>query len=84
MEHHLPVFRMVGGLVEQSMIRSECVSSDRALHREAVVESCWESPCRLAALMNLENTTNRHLTANRDSYKHKYKEINDRQAVLLL
>lgn len=36
----LPVLVSVGGLVEQSMIRSECVSSEMALHREAAVVSC--------------------------------------------
>lgn len=39
-EFKLPVFRSVGGLVEQSRSRSECVSSDRALHSEAEVVSC--------------------------------------------
>lgn len=49
----LPVLESVGGLVEQSMVKSDCVSSEMALHREAVVVSCWDRPCRLAALMNL-------------------------------
>ena len=47
----------VGGLVEQSMARSVCVSSEIALHREAVVVSCWDRPCKLAALMNLVQNT---------------------------
>lgn len=47
----------VGGLLEQSMTRSEFVSSEIALHREAVVVSCWDRPCKLAALMNLVQKT---------------------------
>lgn len=56
-EYHVPLLESVGGLVEQSMIRSECVSSEIALHREAAVVSCWERPCKLAALMNLAQDT---------------------------
>lgn len=39
--------------MEQSITRSDCVSSDMALHREADVVSCWDRPCKLAALMKL-------------------------------
>lgn len=54
----VPVLEKVGGVVEQSMIRSDCVSSEMALHRDAAVVSCWDRPCKLAALMNLvQNTT---------------------------
>ena len=38
------------------MTRSDGGSSDMALHRD-VVASCWESPCKLAALMNLRGNT---------------------------
>lgn len=57
MEDDLPVLERVGGLVEQSITRSDCVSSEIALHREAVVVSCWDRPCKLAALMNLVQST---------------------------
>lgn len=58
------MFTNVGGLTEQSMTRLDCVSSDMALHREAAVESCcWDNPCKLAALMNLQhNSSNTDLT----------------------
>ena len=49
----------VGGVVEQSMTRSAGGSSDMALHRD-VVASCWESPCKLAALMNLRGKAERN------------------------
>lgn len=39
--------------MEQSIIRSACVSSDMAVHSEAAVVSCCDRPCKLAALMNL-------------------------------
>lgn len=67
MDHDLPVLANVGGLVEQSMIKSECVSSEIALHREAAVVSCWERPCKLAALMNLVHyttETDKHVAIN--------------------
>jgi len=54
----LPVLESVGGLVEQSMIRSQGASSEMAGHREAVAVSCWDRPGKPAALMNLvQNTT---------------------------
>lgn len=53
LKRDLPVLRSVGGLLEQSMIKSEWASSEMALHRDAAVVSCWDRPCKLAALMNL-------------------------------
>lgn len=52
----LPVLLRVGGLVAQSTVTSECISSEIALHKDAAVVSCWDKPCRLAALMNLIQT----------------------------
>lgn len=39
-EPNLPAFRSVGGLAEQSTTRSECRSSETAVHSEAAVASC--------------------------------------------
>lgn len=79
------MFTSVGGLVEQSMIRSERVSSDIALHREAVVVSCWDRPCKLAALMNLvEKTTDISQLTNRQlrTVLHGQKQQTGRPATL--
>lgn len=52
------------------MIRSHGMSSDKALHREAVVVSCWDRPCKLAALMNLMREFKRRLMSKQkgDNY----------------